>query len=104
MPCAYRFRSFSKDSQSPSTAAVMSRMCTMGRKGRYKKSSEFMAVLEAPQEAIHNQTFNFGQTAENYRIRELAAIVADTVPGPGGPDKRCYRINCDKIRRVLAGF
>jgi len=70
-----------------------------------------LAVLEAPREAIHNQTFNVGQTVENYRVRELAAIVAEIVPGcrveyapGGGPDKRCYRINCDKIRRVLPSF
>ncbi len=70
-----------------------------------------LAVLEAPRELIHNETFNVGQTSENYRIRELAAIVAETVPGSrveyapdGGPDKRCYRINCDKIRRVLPSF
>ena len=70
-----------------------------------------LATLEAPREAVHNETFNVGQTDENYRISELAAIVAETVPGSrveyapdGGPDKRCYRINCDKIRRVLPGF
>ena len=70
-----------------------------------------LAALEAPQEAIHNETFNVGQTEENYRIRDLAAIVADTVPGcrveyapGGGPDKRCYRINCDKIRQRLPRF
>jgi nucleoside-diphosphate-sugar epimerase len=70
-----------------------------------------LAVLEALPEVIHNQTFNVGQTAENYRISELAAIVADTVPGSrveyaadGGPDKRCYRINCDKIHRALPDF
>jgi len=70
-----------------------------------------LAVLEAPQDLIHNETFNVGQTAENYRISELAAIVVDTIPGcrveyapGGGPDKRCYRINCDKIGRVLPGF
>jgi nucleoside-diphosphate-sugar epimerase len=70
-----------------------------------------VAILEAPREAIHNQTFNVGQTEENYRIRELAAIVAETVPGSqveyapdGGPDRRCYRINCDKIRRLVPGF
>ncbi len=70
-----------------------------------------LAALEAPQEAIHNQTFNVGLTEENFRIRELAAIVAETVPGSrveyapeGGPDLRCYRINCDKIRRMLPGF
>ena len=70
-----------------------------------------LAALEAPREAIHNQTFNVGLTEENFRIRELAEIVAETVPGcrieyapGGGPDKRCYRINCDKIRRVLPSF
>jgi len=70
-----------------------------------------VAALEAPREQVHNQVFNVGQTAENYRIRELADIVAETVPGcrveyapGGGPDKRCYRVNCDKISRVLPGF
>jgi nucleoside-diphosphate-sugar epimerase len=70
-----------------------------------------LAVLEAPREAVHNQTFNVGQSAENYRIRDLAAIVAETVPDcqieyapDGGPDKRCYRINCDKIRKALPNF
>ncbi len=70
-----------------------------------------LAVLEAPQEVIHNATFNVGRTEENYRIRELADIVAETVPGcrieyapGGGPDKRCYRVSCDKIQRVLPGF
>ncbi|MCC6365706.1 MAG: NAD(P)-dependent oxidoreductase [Bryobacterales bacterium] len=70
-----------------------------------------LAVLEAPREAVHYQTFNVGQTEENYRIRELADIVSETVPGcqveyapGGGPDKRCYRVNCDKIRRMVPGF
>jgi nucleoside-diphosphate-sugar epimerase len=70
-----------------------------------------VAVLDAPEESIHNQTFNVGRTEENYRIRELAAVVAEIVPGchveyapDGGPDKRCYRVNCDKIRCLLPGF
>jgi nucleoside-diphosphate-sugar epimerase len=70
-----------------------------------------LSVLEAPREAIHNETFNVGRTEENFRIRDLAAIVAETVPGcrieyapGGGPDKRCYRINCDKIQRILPSF
>jgi len=74
-------------------------------------TAAILSVLEAPQDAIHNETFNVGQTEENYRIRELAAIVAETVPGcrieyapEGGPDKRCYRVNCYKIRRVLPNF
>jgi len=70
-----------------------------------------VSVLDAPRELIHNQVFNVGRTDENYRISELAVIVADTVPGcqvefapGGGPDKRCYRVNCDKIRRILPSF
>jgi nucleoside-diphosphate-sugar epimerase len=70
-----------------------------------------VSVLEAPRDAVHNATFNVGQTEENYRISELADIVAETVPGchieyaaGGGPDKRCYRVSCDKIRRILPNF
>jgi len=73
--------------------------------------SAVLAVLEAPRELIHNETFNVGRTDENYRISELADIVAETIPGcrveyapGGGPDKRCYRVTCDKIKRVLTNF
>jgi nucleoside-diphosphate-sugar epimerase len=44
-------------------------------------SRAFLAVLEAPMEAVGNEAFNVGQTAHNYRIRELAEIVAAVVPG-----------------------
>jgi nucleoside-diphosphate-sugar epimerase len=70
-----------------------------------------LAVLEAPRDTVHNQTFNVGRTDQNYRISELAAIVAETVPGcrieyaaGGGPDKRCYRVSCEKIRRLVPSF
>jgi nucleoside-diphosphate-sugar epimerase len=70
-----------------------------------------VSVLEAPREIIHNEIFNVGRAEENYRIRELAEIVAEVVPGcrieyapDGGPDKRCYRVNCDKIHRMLPSF
>lgn len=70
-----------------------------------------LTVIEAPRKTIHNAVFNVGQTEENYRISELAEIVAATVPGSrieyapgGGPDKRCYRVNCAKIRDVLPNF
>ena len=70
-----------------------------------------LAVLEAPRTAVHNQTFNVGRTDENYRISELAEIVSQVVPGcrieyapGGGPDKRCYRVTCDKIRRLVPTF
>jgi nucleoside-diphosphate-sugar epimerase len=70
-----------------------------------------LAVLEAPKDAVYNETFNVGRTDENFRIRELADVVKETVPNchveyapDGGPDKRCYRVNCDKIRRAVPGF
>ncbi|MGC1582455.1 MAG: SDR family oxidoreductase [Candidatus Acidiferrales bacterium] len=70
-----------------------------------------ICVLDAPKNAVNNQTFNVGSTSENYRISELAAIVQEVVPGcridyasGGGPDKRCYRVNCDKIQRDLPAF
>jgi nucleoside-diphosphate-sugar epimerase len=70
-----------------------------------------LAVLEAPRSAIHNTTFNVGLTAENYRVSELAEIVSEIVPGSqieyapgGGPDKRCYRVNCEKIQNALPNF
>ncbi len=69
------------------------------------------AVLEAPQHAIPNETFNVGRTDENYRISELADIIVEIVPGrrvhyaPGGsPDKRYYPVTCEKIHRVLPNY
>jgi len=74
-------------------------------------SRAFIAALEAPMEAVNNQAFNVGQTAHNYRICDLAEIVADVVPGceiefaaGAGPDTRNYRVNCEKIRRLLPAF
>ncbi|MGH7325266.1 MAG: NAD-dependent epimerase/dehydratase family protein [Candidatus Rokuibacteriota bacterium] len=74
-------------------------------------SRAFLAILAAPREAVHNQAFNVGLTEENYRIRDLAEIVRETVPGSqieyaadGGPDPRCYRADFSKIARVLPDF
>jgi nucleoside-diphosphate-sugar epimerase len=74
-------------------------------------SRAFLCVLEAPQEKVFNEAFNIGQTAHNYRIREIAEIVAEVVPGArleiapdAGPDKRSYRVNFDKIANVLPSF
>jgi nucleoside-diphosphate-sugar epimerase len=68
----------------------------------------FLAVLTAPREVVHDQALNVGRTSENYRISELAEIVAAAVPGcavtyadGAGPDKRCYRVDCGKIDRLL---
>jgi nucleoside-diphosphate-sugar epimerase len=74
-------------------------------------SRAFLAVLEAPRDAIHNEAFNVGSSYENYQIRDVASIVQEIVPGcsvsyleGGGPDPRCYRVNCDKLRRHIPGF
>lgn len=74
-------------------------------------SRAFIAVLEAPREAIHNEAFNVGRNEDNYQIRDLANIVKETVPNcqieyaaDAGPDKRCYRVNCSKIMQVLPNF
>jgi nucleoside-diphosphate-sugar epimerase len=74
-------------------------------------SSALLAVLHAPCELVHNEAFNVGASTENYRIRDLAEIVEEVVPGArasfaegGGPDKRSYQVDCSKIERVLPDF
>jgi nucleoside-diphosphate-sugar epimerase len=74
-------------------------------------SRAFVAALEASESLVHAQAFNVGQTAENNRGRELAEVVRGTVPGcetafasDASPDARDYRVNCDKIARVLPAF
>lgn len=74
-------------------------------------SRAFIAALEAPTDKVFNEAFNVGQTTHNYRIRDLAEIVAQVVPGceielakDAGPDKRSYRVSFEKIRRHLPAF
>jgi len=71
----------------------------------------FAAVLKAPRESVHAQAFNVGRDGENYRIRKVAEMVRDAVPGSvlsiadgAGPDPRCYRVDFSKIRRALPQF
>ncbi len=74
-------------------------------------SRAFMAAMEAPRELIHNEAFNVGRSSENYQIRQIAQIVAETIPGSrvefaegASADKRNYRVNCDKIVNTLPGY
>jgi len=71
----------------------------------------FIAVLGAPRELIHNEAFNVGVTEDNLQIRDIANIVGQTVPDcqvafaeGASPDKRNYRVNCDKLPRTLKTF
>jgi len=74
-------------------------------------SRAFIAAMHAPIDLVHNEAFNVGRNEDNYRIRELADIVKETVPNTvieyaadAGPDKRCYRVDCTKITKVLPEF
>jgi len=71
----------------------------------------FLLLLAAPLEKVHDQAFNIGASAENYRIRELATIVGETIPGcevtfaaGAGPDARNYRVSCDKLANAFPEF
>ena len=71
-------------------------------------SRAFLAMVEAPRELVHGQAFNVGTTAENFKVKDIAQIVVDTVPGSqlafqegASADTRNYRVNCDKLARVL---
>lgn len=67
-------------------------------------------ALLAPAEAVGGKVFNVGQNADNYRIREIAQLVAEEFPGcevsagPSSGDNRSYRVNFDRIHAELPGF
>ena len=74
-------------------------------------SRAFLAVLAAPKDLVRAQAFNVGRNDQNYRIREIAEIVNETVPNceiafaeGAGPDLRNYRADFSKIARVLPSF
>jgi len=71
----------------------------------------FLAVLHAPREKIHNRAFNVGVPGENFRIRELAEIVREVVPGAriefaegASPDLRNYRVDCSLLPEVTPEY
>jgi nucleoside-diphosphate-sugar epimerase len=67
-------------------------------------------VLAAPREAIHNTVFNVGDTRQNYRVRDLAEIVAEEFRGcevsfgDNAGDNRSYKVSFEKISTQLPGF
>ena len=71
----------------------------------------FLAVLEAPRELVHGQAFNVGRCGENYRMRDVAELVQEAIPGSSiefaegaGSDPRCYRVDFSKLARTLPTF
>lgn len=71
----------------------------------------FLAVLEAPRRSVHDRAFNVGRCDANVRVRDVAALVARLVPGSSvtytpdaAPDRRSYRVRCDRIRTMVPDF
>lgn len=70
-------------------------------------SRAFLAVLEAPREKVSNRAFNVGVPNENFRIKQVAELVRDTVPGSdlrfadgASADTRNYRVDCTLLPKV----
>ena len=67
-------------------------------------------TLDQPREQVHGEIFNVGSEHNNYRVRDIAEIVAAEFPGCelsfGDPsaDNRSYRVAFDRIREVLPGY
>jgi nucleoside-diphosphate-sugar epimerase len=67
-------------------------------------------TLNAPRSTIGGQLFNVGSNDNNYQVRQLAEIIAEVFPGcttefgDSTGDKRNYRVNFDRIQKVLPEF
>jgi nucleoside-diphosphate-sugar epimerase len=69
-----------------------------------------VCAVEAPRDIVHNQVFNVGDTGNNYRVKEIAEIIANIFTGcklsfgDNGADNRSYRVSFEKINTLLPGF
>jgi nucleoside-diphosphate-sugar epimerase len=67
------------------------------------------AMVADPAE-VNGQIFNVGADSENYRIRDIAEIIASVIPGcdvtigTSAGDNRSYRVSFKKITERLPGF
>ena len=71
----------------------------------------FKIALTGPRHLVHNQAFNVGTPGENYRVRDLAHIVKETIPGSSvafgngnTSDRRSYRVDFSKLTLTLQEF
>ena len=71
----------------------------------------FQAALAADAKIARGQAFNVVKAGENYRVRELAQVVAETVPNgrvvfaPGATaDTRCYRVDPSRLLKAMPQF
>jgi nucleoside-diphosphate-sugar epimerase len=69
-----------------------------------------LCSLAAPADAVAGEIFNVGADTENYRVLEIAQIVASVFPGceltvgAKSADNRSYRVSFKKISTRLPGF
>ncbi|WP_306438854.1 NAD-dependent epimerase/dehydratase family protein [Natronococcus pandeyae] len=67
----------------------------------------YVDCLTAPLEDVAGEVFNVGSNGQNYRIDELATVVADAFPDAEieyheeQTDERSYRVEFEKIRSAL---
>jgi nucleoside-diphosphate-sugar epimerase len=70
-------------------------------------SSAFIRALEVDPDLVGGQVFNTGSNEQNVQIFDLAGAVAEAIGLPfdyewyGTPDNRSYRVNFDKIKKIL---
>ncbi len=64
----------------------------------------FIAILKAQRDKVHDKVFNVGLNKENFKVIELAEMVADAAPGSkieyaksGFTDPRSYNVDFGKI-------
>ncbi|HYZ76664.1 MAG TPA: SDR family oxidoreductase [Gaiellaceae bacterium] len=67
-----------------------------------------LGVLTAPRALVHNQAYNVGATAENYRIRDLAGLVHEVLPEcdvefaeGASTDPRSYRVDFGRFEAAF---
>ena len=67
----------------------------------------YVMTLDADPGLVAGEVFNVGSNAQNHQIGTLGKMVAEVFPSleietiPEAPDLRDYRVNFDKIHRVL---
>lgn len=71
----------------------------------------FIALMNAPREKVFNEAINIGDNNENYQVKDIVELVQKVMPeceavftGEVGQDPRDYRVNFDKLNRILPDF
>jgi len=73
----------------------------------YDSARGFISIMEASQKKVNGQIFNLGNTAQNFKISDLAQLIAKTVNIPvniiyqNNRDGRSYRVSFEKIKKTI---